>query len=72
MFQDRLKPCAAGDRCTLKPMLADPQHKCPTCERHIHAICGVPNINARNLCHGRICHDCFAKVGASPEFAPVS
>ena len=49
MFQDRLKPCAASDRCTLKPMLAHPQHKCPTCERHIHAICGVPNINARNL-----------------------
>ena len=49
MFQDRLKPCAAGDLCTLKPMLAEPQHKCPIYERHIHAICGVPNINTCNL-----------------------
>ena len=72
MFQDRLKPCAAGDRCTLKPMLADPHHKCPTCEQHIHAIFGVPNINAHKLCHGRIWHDCFTKIGASPKFAPVS
>ena len=49
MFQDRLKPCAAGDRCTLKPMLADPQHKCPTCERYriilYHTLTYISNIS---------------------------
>lgn len=72
LFADRMKPCAAGERCNLRPSLADPQHKCPVCKRHIHAICGVPNVNAGNICHSRICQDCFCKVGQSPQFTPAS
>ena len=62
-----MKPCAAGDRCNMKPALADPQHKCPKCRRHIHAICGVPDVNSKNEMNSRLCFECFRKVGKSPD-----
>ena len=66
MFNTRLKPCAAGDRCHLKPTLADPQHKCPKCRRHIHAICGVPDVNCKNDMNSRLCFKCF-KAACTPD-----
>ena len=67
-----MKPCAAGDRCIIKPQLIDPQHRCPVCERHIHAIYGVTNLTSENICHSRLCYDCVARVGLIPQFTPAS
>ena len=67
MFNARLQPCAAGDRCHMKPALADPQHKCIKCRRHIHAICGVPDLNAINHMNSRFCYSCFPTVGLTPS-----
>ena len=47
MFKNRMLPCAAGDRCLLKPKLADPQHKCPKCRQNINAICGILDVDAQ-------------------------
>ena len=54
MFKNRMLPCTAGDRCLLKPKLADPQHKCPKCRQNIHAICDILDINADNRMNSRI------------------
>lgn len=62
-----MKVCAAGDRCHLKPVLVDPQHKCPTCRQHIHAIWGVPVVNSKNKMNIRMCFECFCKVGKIPD-----
>ena len=69
MFNARLQPCAAGDCCHLNT-LADPQHKCPKCRRHIHAICGVPDVNATNDMNSRFCFSCFPTVGLTPNLHP--
>ena len=69
MFNARLQPCAAGDRCHLNT-LADPQYKCPKCRRHIHAICGVPDVNATNDMNSRFCFSCFPTVGLTPNLHP--
>ena len=72
MFDSRMQPCAAGDRCCLKPKLADPQHKCPVCRRHIHALCGVVDLHADNHMNSRICYDCLSKLTSPSEPSATS
>ena len=67
MFGHKIKPCAAGDLCYTKPVLADPQHKCPKCCQHIHAICGVPDDISKNEMNNRLCFECFCKFGKSSD-----
>jgi hypothetical protein len=50
--------CAAGDRCEMNGAPAPSMHRCPFCDRHIHAICGIIIENAPNEFHNRRCFDC--------------
>jgi hypothetical protein len=50
--------CAAGDRCQMNGAPAPSTHRCPFCDRHIHAICGIVIENAPNEFHNRRCFDC--------------
>ena len=50
--------CAAGDRCEMNGMPAPSTHRCPSCDRHIHAICGILIEDAPNEFHNRRCFDC--------------
>ena len=50
--------CAAGHRCEMHGAPAPSTHRCPTCDRHIHAICGILMENAPNEFHNRMCFDC--------------
>jgi hypothetical protein len=50
--------CAAGDRCEMNGAPAPSMHRCPFCDRHIHAICGIIIENASNEFHNRRCFDC--------------
>ena len=62
-----MKPSAAGDLCYMKPVLADPQHKCPKCRQHIHDLCGVPDVNSKNEMNNRLCFECFRKFGKGSD-----
>ncbi|KAI2510970.1 hypothetical protein MHU86_3442 [Fragilaria crotonensis] len=53
--------CAAGNRCQMHGAPAPSTHRCPSCDRHIHAICGILMDNAPNEFHNRKCFDCQDK-----------
>ena len=58
MYRDKSLICAAGDRCEMHGAPAPSTHRYPTCDRHIHAICGILMENAPNEFHNRMCFDC--------------
>jgi hypothetical protein len=49
---------AAGDRCEMNGLPAPSTLRCPSCDQHIHAICGILIENAPNEFHNQRCFDC--------------
>ena len=52
-------PCATGFRCNdILKQPAHRRHRCPNCDKHIHAFCGVEIPNPSSDYHNRRCFDC--------------
>jgi hypothetical protein len=61
-------PCAAGSKCVLgngtSPRGAESHHRCPGCNGHIHALCGVPTSDPTlkdDLIRHRTCFSCAGR-----------
>ena len=65
MADEPASNCACGTLCSVPELPSSKAHKCPGCEKPIHALCGIET-GDRNIAYSNRCFTCHDKLKPPP------